>query len=141
MYFASNRKTDENKGGEVQDDSSKKVFNDQDQTKFLSDIYQAVKEYMDQLQEIQRIQLLDITYVLFLTMNNVLATPISHSKQLQLNYLINIFFSELATGELNDSWTSLGISIIVLVVVFLLGPLIFMSNRNIALIGEVANFL
>ena len=75
MYFASNTRTEENRGGEVQDDASKKVFDDQDQAKFLSDIYQAVKEYMDQLQEIQRIQRVEIMYLLFLIMNNVLVKP------------------------------------------------------------------
>ena len=63
MYFSANTKTAENEAGEVQDDTSKRVYNTQEQTEFLSDIYQAIKEYMDQLQEIQRIQRLDIAFM------------------------------------------------------------------------------
>ena len=63
--------TAENVLGEVQDDLRKTVFTGQEQSDFLSDIYQAVKEYMDELQEIQRIQRVDVRYLLFLISNSI----------------------------------------------------------------------
>ena len=47
--------------------------------------------------------------------------------------------SGLANEEFEEALYSLILSIVLLVFVFLLGPLIFMFNRNIALMGEVSS--
>ena len=50
-----------------------------------------------------------------------------------------ILTSDLANEELDEALYSLILSIVLLVFVFLLGPLIFIFNRNIALMGEVSS--
>ena len=59
---------------------------------------------------------------------------------LYLNKNQSFNFSDLAYEELDEALYSLLGSIALLLFMLVLGPLIFVFNRNVALLGEVSHF-
>ena len=70
-------------------------------------------------------------------MVNVVIKQVRNANHFYINFDLLNFNSELAYDELDQALYSLLSSVALLAFMLFLGPLIFLFNRNIALLGEV----
>ena len=106
----------------------------------IATIYEAISQYRSELRKLQTLQRQDIRYCDRPNNRKLIPTTITQDKiliilDLDKNYSFN--FSDLAYEELDAALYSLLGSIALLLFMLVLGPLIFVFNRNVALLGEV----
>ena len=112
----------------------------------IATIYEAISQYRSELRKLQTLQRQDIR------LNIKSSKPKVNTKDYHF-YLVDIYicitdytrknidnFSDLAYEELDEALYSLLGSIALLLFMLVLGPLIFVFNRNVALLGEVSHF-